>query len=86
MSGTRRRLGALETVWKRSTHDWRRRFDPGRLTDDERREYAGLDRRRAAVGLAGLTDAEVERGAELAEKMRDRRRARWTTRSTAGPS
>jgi hypothetical protein len=65
---TRRRLAALEAVFRRSD-DWTTRFDPGRLTSDERREYRDFDAKCDVVGFDGLTDAEVARWAELAEKM-----------------
>jgi hypothetical protein len=62
------RLRQLERAARRPAP--RSRFDPKRLTPAEREEFAALQALTVRMGGVGaLTDADVERGAALAEKM-----------------
>jgi hypothetical protein len=67
---TARRLDQLETIWRRPVPDWRQRFDPGRLGEDELAAYLALERRADLVGIDNLTADECEMAADLAEKMK----------------
>jgi hypothetical protein len=62
------RLGRMERVWRRPPP--RGRYDWGRLSEAEQAEYLAISALTERLGgVDNLPDAEVERGAELAEQM-----------------
>lgn len=68
MARIEKRLNALETIWPQPLApielDW------SRLTDDELAEYRALNERAFLLGgIDKLTDAEIFRGADLADKL-----------------
>lgn len=68
MNGNLARITRIEER-ARQRGQSRPRLDPSRLTPDELAEYQGYCERGEAIGLDRLTDAEVERAAQLAEWM-----------------
>jgi hypothetical protein len=65
MSHTHERLRRLERTVPRAPEP--SSYDLSRLSPDQLRRCVALNARTAAVGLAGLTDQEVDDGAVIAE-------------------